>query len=55
MHIFIYIKEHLVKKKGCIRRNDFVKHFFLLDAAWEMISLNRDELLLRKINTEESY
>ena len=25
MHICIYIKGHLVKRKGCIRRNDFVK------------------------------
>ena len=42
MHICIYIKGHLVKRKGCIRRNDFVKQ-------------GRVELLLRKINTEESY
>ena len=40
MHICIYIKGHLVKRKGCIRRNDFVK---------------QGRVELRKINTEESY
>ena len=41
MHICIYIKGHLVKGRVVLIE--------------EMISLNRDELLLRKINTVQSY
>ena len=41
MHICIDIKGHLVKRRVVLIE--------------QMISLNRDELLLRKINTVQSY
>ena len=52
MHICIYIKGHLVKRKGCInRRNDFVKQGRVVIKSYENC-FKRGRVGSRK---EESY
>ena len=52
MHICIYIKGHLVKRKGCIRRNDFVKQgrVVIKKDEYGRVVLNRGWALFKRNN-----